>query len=113
MVTFTNRRVYWILFFARPLGTFFFSCGSTCDAPSDPLLVVGVFHRGCAYLWGLRLDLTGTGEGAVHFTHGGGVVCSSCVVSEVANLGQLRARSGVLWMGVSGVRGHRGQYLRG
>ena len=34
IVTFTNRRVYVILFFARPLGVFFFSCGSTlgvCD----------------------------------------------------------------------------------
>jgi hypothetical protein len=29
MVTFTNRRVYVILFFARPFGVFFFSCGST------------------------------------------------------------------------------------
>lgn len=28
-VTFTKRRVYVILFFARPLGVFFFSCGST------------------------------------------------------------------------------------
>merc|ERR1712093_730716 len=34
MVTFTKRRVYVILFFARPLGVFFFSWGSTlgvCD----------------------------------------------------------------------------------
>lgn len=30
MVTFTKRRVYVILFFARPLGVFFFSWGSTC-----------------------------------------------------------------------------------
>lgn len=30
IVTFTNRRVYVILFFARPLGVFFFSWGSTC-----------------------------------------------------------------------------------
>lgn len=30
MVTFTKRRVYTTRFFARPLGTFFFSCGSTC-----------------------------------------------------------------------------------
>lgn len=30
-VTFTNLRVYWILFFARPLGVFFFSCFSTCN----------------------------------------------------------------------------------
>ena len=29
MVTFTQRRVYVILFFARPLGVFFFSWGST------------------------------------------------------------------------------------
>jgi hypothetical protein len=29
MVTLTKRRVYVILFFARPLGVFFFSCGST------------------------------------------------------------------------------------
>lgn len=29
MVTFTKRRVYEILFFARPLGVFFFSWGST------------------------------------------------------------------------------------
>lgn len=29
MVTFTKRRVYVILFFARPLGVFFFSWGST------------------------------------------------------------------------------------
>jgi hypothetical protein len=34
MVTLTKRRVYWIRFFARPLGVFFFSCGSTC-----------IFHR--------------------------------------------------------------------
>jgi hypothetical protein len=30
MVTFTKRRVYVILFLARPLGVFFFSCFSTC-----------------------------------------------------------------------------------
>ncbi len=30
IVTLTNRRVYVILFFARPLGVFFFSWGSTC-----------------------------------------------------------------------------------
>lgn len=35
IVTFTNRRVYVILFFARPLGVFFFSCGSTCPFPSS------------------------------------------------------------------------------
>lgn len=29
IVTLTNRRVYVILFLARPLGVFFFSCGST------------------------------------------------------------------------------------
>ncbi len=34
IVTFTNRRVYVILFFARPLGVFFFSWGSTCDQSS-------------------------------------------------------------------------------
>ena len=28
-VTLTKRRVYTSLFLARPLGTFFFSCGST------------------------------------------------------------------------------------
>ena len=32
MVTLTKRRVYVIRFFARPLGVFFFSCGSTCHA---------------------------------------------------------------------------------
>jgi len=32
IVTFTKRLVYVILFFARPLGVFFFSWGSTCDA---------------------------------------------------------------------------------
>jgi len=32
MVTLTKRRVYTTRFFARPLGTFFFSCGSTCIA---------------------------------------------------------------------------------
>ncbi len=30
MVTLTKRRVYEMRFFARPLGVFFFSCGSTC-----------------------------------------------------------------------------------
>ena len=30
MTTFTKRRVYVRRFFARPLGTFFFSCFSTC-----------------------------------------------------------------------------------
>lgn len=29
IVTLMNRRVYTILFLARPLGSFFFSCGST------------------------------------------------------------------------------------
>lgn len=29
MVTLTKRRVYVMRFFARPLGVFFFSCGST------------------------------------------------------------------------------------
>ena len=37
-----------------------------------------------AYLWSLRLDLSGTGERAVHLTHVGGVV--GCDFSElVAN----------------------------
>lgn len=34
IVTLTKRRVYWMRFLARPLGVFFFSCGSTlgvCD----------------------------------------------------------------------------------
>jgi hypothetical protein len=34
MVTLTKRRVYMILFLARPLGVFFFSWGSTCIAQS-------------------------------------------------------------------------------
>ena len=29
VTTFTNRRLYWILFFARPVASFFFSCFST------------------------------------------------------------------------------------
>lgn len=32
IVTLTNRRVYTILFFALPFGSFFFSCGSTYAA---------------------------------------------------------------------------------
>lgn len=31
MVTLTKRRVYFKRFMARPLGSFFFSCGSTCS----------------------------------------------------------------------------------
>lgn len=31
MVTLTKRRVYFRRFMARPLGSFFFSCGSTCN----------------------------------------------------------------------------------
>ena len=38
MVTLTKRRVYVILFFARPLGVFFFSCGSTCALPHQSLV---------------------------------------------------------------------------
>lgn len=43
IVTFTNRRVYVILFLARPLGVFFFSWGSTCASQFSELdLLVGI-----------------------------------------------------------------------
>lgn len=37
IVTLTNRLVYVILFFARPLGVFFFSWGSTYDYMCESL----------------------------------------------------------------------------
>lgn len=49
MVTFTKRRVYVSLFFARPLGVFFFSWGSTWYV-SDATLVVPVIHLQSSFL---------------------------------------------------------------
>ena len=46
MTTFTNRRVYVRRFFARPLGTFFFSCFSTCVRVQRQLFV---FSEGDGY----------------------------------------------------------------
>jgi hypothetical protein len=39
IVTFTNRLVYVILFFARPLGVFFFSWGSTCASTKCQVVI--------------------------------------------------------------------------
>jgi hypothetical protein len=87
-------------FFARPLGTFFFSCFSTCGAHAalaDDVLDRGAgigwwWRRGgeavfvgrvarafsaaledgfLSYLGSLRLDLTGTRERTVNLTHVG------------------------------------------
>src|SRR5437763_10107971 len=41
IVTLTNRLVYVILFLARPLGVFFFSCGSTYSATE----IILIFSR--------------------------------------------------------------------
>src|SRR5690349_2396810 len=113
-VTLTKRRVYWMRFFARPLGVFFFSCGSTCrkilasssdilasqslssflpvsswnQCPSMPSQETSYWHASSkkslptpvstlqsneisesSYLWCLRLDLSGTCEGSVDFSH--------------------------------------------
>ena len=77
MVTFTKRRVYVMRFFARPLGVFFFSCGSTCIIIMRQLLAH--LHRfrwaGWIYLWSLRLHFACTGEGAVDFAHDCGCRC--------------------------------------
>jgi len=83
IVTLTNRRVYTIRFFALPFGSFFFSWGSTCTTSSQPLSCMphacrqgwwSAFatlekSKGLSHLWCLRLDLAGTGEGSVNFTH--------------------------------------------
>lgn len=45
MVTLTKRRVYVILFFARPLGVFFFSWGSTCHGLSAPAPLFHLFYH--------------------------------------------------------------------
>ncbi len=83
-VTFTKRLVYNILFLARPLGTFFFSCFSTCDEfASQPRSIIKIrisrlrdesaardtVWWACANLGSLRSDFAGTGEGSVNFTH--------------------------------------------
>jgi hypothetical protein len=97
-VTFTNRRVYVMRFFARPLGVFFFSWGSTYNGKSIsyhsiytlfwhgvialascqgrgvhgvPLLNISLHMliQGISYLWCLRLDFSGTSEGSVDFSH--------------------------------------------
>lgn len=39
MVTLTKRRVYFRRFMARPLGFFFFSCGSTCIHQTTPISI--------------------------------------------------------------------------
>jgi len=46
MVTLTNRRVYVILFFARPLGVFFFSCGSTYLSRVSSISYIDARHSG-------------------------------------------------------------------
>ena len=46
MTTFTKRRMYVRRFFARPLGTFFFSCFSTCVRMQRQLFV---FSEGDGY----------------------------------------------------------------
>jgi hypothetical protein len=71
-VTFTKRRVYVSLFLARPLGVFFFSWGSTFACVSALRRRVRRVRRR-AYLGSLRLDLSGTSEGSVNFTHDCGV----------------------------------------
>ena len=43
--TLTNRRVYVILFFARPLGVFFFSCGSTCTWEDSSQITIAISER--------------------------------------------------------------------
>lgn len=53
IVTFTKRRVYVILFFARPLGVFFFSCGSTYFPPGKENLVS---FRARSRQWGCKFD---------------------------------------------------------
>lgn len=55
IVTFTKRRVYVILFLARPLGVFFFSCGSTCTIIKSACLPgLHSSHEGKEPLWSLE-----------------------------------------------------------
>jgi hypothetical protein len=110
-VTFTKRRVYVILFFARPLGVFFFSWGSTYESSPSVFIVPASYmpksscssfprsivclpstdspptsttsslpplNRDISYLWCLRLDLSGTSERSVNFSHDCGL--SGCDV---------------------------------
>lgn len=85
MVTLTKRRVYVILFLARPLGVFFFSCGSTCSSHYQCVYarIVRGWRGVSAYLWGLRLDLSGTCEGSVNLSHDCG--CCAFFGAVVAN----------------------------
>ena len=50
IVTLTNRRVYVILFFARPLGVFFFSCGSTYSLKDNRVSIIAVRKCGTGLL---------------------------------------------------------------
>ena len=54
MVTLTKRRVYFKRFMARPLGSFFFSCGSTCSwLKRDPIskFCPSTIHLLCSILF--------------------------------------------------------------
>lgn len=99
MVTLTKRRVYVILFFARPLGVFFFSCGSTWHtliSESVPKHLLyrkpmaehhahasGAVDDAGAYLWSLRLDLAGTCQRSVDLAHVRGRLCVDVLVGAL------------------------------
>ena len=68
MTTFTKRRVYVRRFFARPLGTFFFSCFSTCVRMLRQLFV---FSEGDGYAMAVVVGALGGEVAWVVFRVGG------------------------------------------